>query len=85
MSARLFIFGLWAIVLGLLMLVIFVQLFEAWTTSASMTGLGAQTAISVDAVVMDTLYLLYRGGVITLGLGGLMTFVGSAIIVRVSR
>lgn len=85
MSSRLVIFGLWIMMLSLLMLVIFVQLFSSLSSSSSVALLGAQTGIGVDTMAVDTLKLLYSGGFLTLGIGGLMTFFGGSLIIRVSR
>lgn len=84
-SARLFVFGLWTVTFGILMLVIFVQLFGSLSTSTSVTTFGQQSGTNLDSLLFDSLLLLYRGGLVTLGIGGLMTFAGGSLIVRVAR
>lgn len=84
-SVRLLIFGLWTVGFGLLMLVIFVQLFGSLTASPDVGAFGEQTGIGFDRLVVDSLVLLYRGGVLTLGIGGAMTLFGTSLIVRAAR
>lgn len=85
MSSRLIIFGVWVMMFSLIILVIFVQLFSSLSSSSSVAFLGAQTGIGVDTMAVNSLQLLYSGGFLTLGIGGLMTFFGGTLIIRVSR
>lgn len=85
MSARMVVFGLWIMMFSMLVLVIFIQLFGSLSTSTSVTLLGSQTGIAIDTFAVDSLLLLYRGGFLTLGIGGLMTFFGGSLIIRVAR
>lgn len=85
MSARMVVFGLWIMMFSILILVIFVQLFGSLSTSSSVSLLGSQTGIGIDQFAVESLMLLYRGGFVTLGIGGLMTFFGGSLIIRVAR
>lgn len=85
MSSRLLVFGIWVMMFSLLVLVIFVQLFSSMADSSSVAFFGSQTGIGIDTMAVDSLKLLYGGGFVTLGIGGLMTFFGGSLIIRVSR
>lgn len=85
MSTRMIIFGLWIMMFSILILVIFIQLFSSLSTSTSVTILGSQTGIAIDSFAVDSLLLLYRGGFVTLGIGGLMAFFGGSLIIRSAR
>lgn len=85
MSTRMIIFGLWIMMFSILILVIFIQLFSSLSTSTSVTVLGSQTGIGIDSFAVDSLLLLYRGGFVTLGIGGLMAFFGGSLIIRTAQ
>ena len=85
MSSRLLVFGIWVMMFSLLILVIFVQLFSSLSTSAGVATLGAESGMGIDGMLVDTLMMLYQGGFLTLGIGGLMTVFGGSMIIRVAR
>lgn len=70
---------------SLLILVIFAQLFSSMSTSSSVALLGTQTGIGIGSMATNSLKLFYSGGFLTLGIGGLMTFFGGSLILRVAR
>lgn len=84
-STRLFIVGLWAVMFGLIMLVIFVQLFGSVSTSSGVATLDGQAGLGLQQLAIDSLFLLYQGGIVTLGIGGMMTAFGGTLIVRAAR
>lgn len=84
-SARLLVLGLWTVVFGLLVLSIFAQLFGSLATAPSVTSFGQQTGFGLDRMLFDALMLLYHGGFLTVGIGGVMTVFGGALLVRVAQ
>lgn len=85
MSTRLFVFGLWIVMFSVLILVIFVQLFSSLSTSSDVATLGTQTGMGIDSMAVESIMILYQGGFLTLGIGGLMAFFGGTLIIRVAR
>ena len=85
MSTRLLVFGLWIMMFSLLILVIFVQLFSSLSSSSEVATLGTQTGMGIDSMAVESIMLLYQGGFLTLGIGGLMAFFGGTLIIRVAR
>lgn len=70
---------------SILILVIFTQLFSSLSTSPSVELLGSETGIGINSLAVESLVILYQGGFLTLGIGGLMAFFGGSLIIRVSK
>lgn len=85
LSARLIVVGLWTVLFGLLVLLFTLQLFASLSSFASVGAFGQETGSGVDTLLYDSLLLLYRGGFLTLGIGGALMAFGSLFIIGVSR
>lgn len=79
-SARLVIFGLWAVMFAFFVLYFSVQLMAA-LSGFDAGVLGAEAGMNLDGMLVSSVAMVYRGGFLTLGVGGaLMTFGGSVLL-----
>lgn len=85
LSARIVIVGLWTVLFGMFILFFTVQMFATLSSFSSIGVLGTETGTGVDAILFDSLLMLYRGGFFTLGAGGVLMAFGSLFIVGVAR
>lgn len=84
LSAKLFIFGMWIVFFGLLVLYFSIQMMAA-LSGIEFGMLSAEQGLGIDGVMIDGTVALYQGGFITLGLGGFLMTFGSMFIISVSR
>lgn len=84
LAARLLVFGLWTVLFGLLILIFAGQLFSIFG-DAEVGIFGMEAAGSIDQAVLDGILMVYRGGIATFGLGGLLMACGGMFFVSVSR
>ena len=85
LSARLVVVGLWTVLFGLFILLFTVQLFATLSSFSTVGALGEATGTGLDGMVFGSLALLYKGGFLTLGAGGLLMAFGSLFIVGLAR
>lgn len=85
LSARLIVFGLWTVLFGLLVLLFSLQLFASLSSFSSVGAFGQQSGTGIDGLLYDSLLLLYRGGFLTLGVGGALMAFGSLFVIGASR
>lgn len=85
LSARILVVGLWTVLFGMFLLLFAVQLFATLSSASAVGVLGQETGTGVDVILYDSLLLLYRGGFLTLGAGGLLMAFGGLFIISVSR
>lgn len=67
--------GFWAVVLGLVFVYVALDLMEVVETSIA----GSETAV-FSAMLFDPLVLIYEGGVVTLGVGGVLMLFGGVLV-----
>ena len=85
LSARIVVVGLWTVLFGLFILFFTVQMFATLSSFSSVGTLGEASGTGVDSMLYDSMVLLYRGGFLTLGAGGVIMAFGSLFIVGLSR
>ena len=85
LSARIVVVGLWTVLFGLVILFFTVQMFATLSSFSSVGTLGEASGTGVDSMLYDSMVLLYRGGFLTLGAGGVIMAFGSLFIVGLSR
>lgn len=84
-SARIVIVGLWTVLFGMFILLFTVQLFATVSSFSTIGVLGEQTGTGVDHLLFDSLVMLYHGGFLTLGAGGLLMAFGCLFVIGVAR
>lgn len=84
-SARILVFGLWTVLFGMFILFFTVQMFATVSSFSSIGVLGQETGTGVDSILFDSLLILYRGGFLTLGAGGMLMAFGSMFVIGVAR
>ena len=84
-SARIVVVGLWTVLFGMFILLFTVQMFATLSSFSSIGVLGQQSGTGVDNLLFDSMLMLYRGGFLTLGAGGVLMAFGALFVVGVSR
>ena len=84
-SARIVVVGLWTVLFGMFILLFTVQMFATLSSFSSIAVLGQETGTGVDGILFDSMVMLYRGGFLTLGAGGVLMAVGALFVVGLSR
>lgn len=84
-SARIVIVGLWTVLFGMFILFFTVQMFATLSSFSSVGVLGQQTGTGVDSLLYGSLLMLYRGGFLTLGAGGVLMAFGGLFVIGVAR
>ena len=84
-SARIVIVGLWTVLFGMFILFFTVQMFATLSSFSSIGVLGAETGTGVDSLLFDSMLMLYQGGFITLGAGGVLMAFGTMFVIGVGR
>ena len=85
LSARIVIVGLWTVLFGMFILFFTVQMFAALSSFSSIGVLGTQSGTGVDTMLFDSMLMLYRGGFVTLGAGGVLMAFGTMFVIGVGR
>lgn len=85
LSTRILIVGLWTVLFGMFILFFTVQLFATLSTVPGGGLLGGDSGLNVGSMLADSLLLLYRGGFLTLGAGGVLMAFGSLFVIGVAR
>lgn len=83
-SARLVVFGLWSVFFALFVVYFSVQLMGTMTTFDAGV-LGAEAGMNLDGMLVESVVMLYRGGFITLGVGGTLMTLGGTFLVSAMR
>lgn len=84
-SARIVVVGLWTVLFGMFILFFTMQMFATLSSFSSIGVLGQETGTGIDSILFDSLLMLYRGGFLTLGAGGLLMVFGSLFVIGVAR
>jgi cell division septal protein FtsQ len=84
-SARILVVGLWTVLFGMFILLFTMQMFATLSSFTSIGVLGQESGTGVDAILFDSLLMLYRGGFLTLGAGGALMAFGSLFVIGVTR
>lgn len=85
LSARIVVVGLWTVLFGLFILFFTVQMFATLSSFSAVGALGETTGTGIDGMLFGSMALLYKGGFVTLGAGGLLMAFGSLFIVGIAR
>lgn len=84
-SARILVVGLWTVLFGMFILFFTVQMFATLASFSSIGVLGTETGTGVDSLLFDSMVMLYKGGFLTLGAGGVLMAFGSLFVIGVAR
>lgn len=84
-SARIVIVGLWTVLFGMFILLFTVQMLATLSSFSSIGVLGSETGTGVDNILYDSMLMLYRGGFLTLGAGGVLMAFGTTFVLGVAR
>jgi len=82
-SARIVVVGLWTVLFGMFILLFTLQLFSMVSSFSSVGVLGRETGTGVDQILFNSLLMLYRGGFLTLGAGGVLMAFGTLFVVGI--
>lgn len=84
-SARIIVVGLWTVLFGMFILFFTVQMLATLSSFSSIGVLGAESGTGIDAILFDSMLMLYRGGFLTLGAGGVLMAFGSLFVIGIGR
>lgn len=84
-STRIVVIGLWTVLFGMLILLFTVQMFATLSSFSSIGVLGQESGTGIDSLLFGSMAMLYRGGFLTLGAGGLLMAFGSMFIIGVAK
>lgn len=84
-SARIVVVGLWTVLFGMFILLFTVQLFATLSSVSGIGVFGQQSGTGVHNIMYDSLLMLYRGGFLTLGAGGVLMAFGAMFVIGVAR
>lgn len=84
-SARIVIVGLWTVLFGMFILLFTMQMFATLSSFTTIGVLGQETGTGIDEILFNSMLLLYRGGFLTLGVGGVLMAVGSLFVIGIAR
>lgn len=84
-STRILVVGLWTVLFGMFILLFTVQMFATLSSFSSIGVLGQESGTGVDHLLFDSMLMLYRGGFLTLGAGGVIMAFGSLFVIGLAR
>lgn len=84
-SARIVVVGLWTVLMGMFILLFTVQMFATLSSFSTIGVLGRETGTGVDQLLFDSMLMLYHGGFLTLGAGGVLMAFGSLFVIGLAR
>ncbi|MDZ7702003.1 MAG: hypothetical protein U5J98_07990 [Halobacteriales archaeon] len=85
LSARIVVVGLWTVLFGMFILFFTVQMISSLSSVSSIGTFGTQSGTGVDAILLDSMVMLYQGGFLTMGAGGVLMAFGSLFVIGVGR
>lgn len=84
LSVQMVIFGLWIMFFAFFVLYFSIQMMSAMSTFDAGV-LGSEAGMNLEGMLVDGVVMLYRGGFLTLGIGGVLMAFGSMFIISVIR
>lgn len=84
LPAKLVIFGLWGATFSLVVLYFSVRMLAAVSTFDAGV-LGSDGGLNLNMMIMESILLVYRGGLLSLGIGGVFMALGGTILMSPNR
>lgn len=80
LPVKLVIFGLWGATFAMVVLYFSIRMLSA-VTSLDMGVLGADAGINLSLILVESIMMVYRGGLVSLGVGGALMVLGGIFLI----